>query len=397
VLLSADERFNAPRQPWTPFSLPRSRRNRRPPEHDEFCFGSAGTSRLRLLPMRKRAHEPAGIFARRRRGIRMNLNVHTLIVADGVRKERADKIVAAAHPELSRAAVQRAFEAGLVRLGAKAEPIAKNHRVSAGDALEYAFPEVRSTELLPKAIALEVIFEDDDLVAINKPPGMVVHPGAGTGDDTLVHALLAHCAGKLSGIGGVERPGIVHRLDRETSGVIVAAKTDRAHRKLSRAFARRETEKEYLALVAGVPALRSGTILKPIGRHTVHRHRMTIAPEGTGREAHTDWERERAFGKFAALLRCRIHTGRTHQIRVHLKSLGHPVLGDATYGWHRDARFAIEPPRVMLHAARLAFEHPVSGEWIDLEAPLPADFQAMLDSLAVLDSSQPDRKASSRG
>jgi 23S rRNA pseudouridine1911/1915/1917 synthase len=306
---------------------------------------------------------------------------HSLTIAEGVRKERADKIVCAMHPDLSRGAVQRAFEAGLVRVVGRTEPIAKNHRVSAGDVLEYSFPEVQPAGLAPAAIALEVLFEDDDLIAVNKPPGMVVHPGAGTGGDTLVHALLAHCAGKLSGIGGVERPGIVHRLDRETSGVIVAAKTDKAHRKLARAFAQRETEKDYLALVAGVPALLSGTILKPISRHTVHRTRMTIAQEGQGREAHTDWQREQAFGKLAALLRCTIHTGRTHQIRVHLKSIGHSVLGDTAYGWRMDARFPMEPPRVMLHAVRLAFAHPLTEEWIELEAPVPADFQAMIDAL----------------
>jgi 23S rRNA pseudouridine1911/1915/1917 synthase len=312
---------------------------------------------------------------------------HTLNVAAGVRRERADKIVSAAHPELSRAAVQRAFDDQLVRVVGRAEPITKNHRVSAGDVLEYTFPEIKPADLAPNAIALDVLFEDADLIAINKPPGMVVHPGAGTGDDTLVHALLAHCAGKLSGIGGVERPGIVHRLDRETSGVIIAAKTDRAHRQLARAFAARETQKEYLALVAGVPALRSGSILKPIRRHAVHRHRMTVgsdADANAGREAHTDWTREEAFGRAAALLRCRIHTGRTHQIRVHLKSIGHVVLGDKTYGWRLDVRLP-KPPRVMLHAARLGFTHPITQEPIELEAPLPVDFEAMLAALRSAD------------
>ncbi len=307
--------------------------------------------------------------------------IHRLTVPDGIRKERADKIVCAAHPELSRASVQRAFDEELVRVIGRAAPVPKNHRVSAGDVLEYSFPEVRSADLIPHAIALDVLCEDDDLIAINKPPGMIVHPGAGTGGDTLVHALLAHCAGKLSGIGGVERPGIVHRLDRETSGVIVAAKTDRAHRKLARAFAERTTEKEYLALVAGVPDLRSGSILKPIKRHTVHRHRMTIATgPDPGREAHTDWQRMEAFGRLAALLRCRIHTGRTHQIRVHLKSIGHPVLGDTTYGWRADPRLP-RPPRVMLHAAHLGFSHPITGDPVTLDAPLPPDFVDLLTQL----------------
>lgn len=311
----------------------------------------------------------------------MNPASHTLTVPDGVRQERADKVVCGAHPELSRAAVQRAFEEDRVRIAGRANPIAKNHRVSAGAQLEYSFPAVRPTDLTPHAIALDVLFEDDDLVAINKPPGMVVHPGAGTGGDTLVHALLAHCAGKLSGIGGVERPGIVHRLDRETSGVIIAAKSDPAHRRLARAFAARATVKEYLALVAGVPEARSGSIRKPITRHPVQRHRMTVATApGQGRDAHTDWAREEAFGTRAALVRCRIHTGRTHQIRVHLKSLGHPVLGDRTYGWRADPRLP-KVSRVMLHAARLAFTHPISGEPIDLAAPLPPDFVALRTAL----------------
>jgi len=311
--------------------------------------------------------------------------LHTFTVPAGVRRERADKIVSAAHPDLSRAAVQRAFDDGLVRLAGRSEPLAKNHRVSDGDVLEYSFPATKPAGLAPNAgVTLDVLFEDDDLIAINKPPGMVVHPGAATGDDTLVHALLAHCAGKLSGVGGVERPGIVHRLDRETSGVIIAAKTDRAHRGLARAFAARETHKEYLALVAGVPDLRSGSILKPIKRHTVQRHRMTVATgPDPGREAHTDWTREEAFGHGAALLRCRIHTGRTHQIRVHLKSIGHPVLGDTTYGWRRDPRLPAIP-RVMLHAARLAFTHPITEDAVDLSAPVPADFAAVLAALRKL-------------
>jgi 23S rRNA pseudouridine1911/1915/1917 synthase len=311
----------------------------------------------------------------------MIYSTHTLTLPEGVRKERADKVVCGAHPELSRAAVQRLFDEDRVRVAGRGAPIDKNHRVSAGDVLEYSFPETKPAELAPNAIALDVLFEDDDLIAINKAPGMVVHPGAGTGGDTLVHALLAHCAGRLSGIGGVERPGIVHRLDRETSGVIIAAKTDRAHRKLARAFAARETQKEYLALVAGVPALRSGSILKPIKRHTVQRTKMTVATgPDPGREAHTDWAREETFGKLAALLRCRIHTGRTHQIRVHLRAIGHVVLGDTTYGWRADSRLPTIP-RVMLHAARLGFTHPVTGEPVELAAPPPPDFAAVLRAL----------------
>jgi 23S rRNA pseudouridine1911/1915/1917 synthase len=298
-------------------------------------------------------------------------------VPAGVRALRADKALAIAFPEYSRTALQRAFDAGRVCLRGGA--IGRDHAVAAGDVLEFTLPEVAASELTPADIPLDVIFEDRHMLALNKPAGMVVHPGAATGDDTLVHALLAHCAGSLSGIGGVERPGIVHRLDKETTGVIVVAKTDAAHRALADQFATRSLRKEYMALVAGVPQLLSGTIDRAIARHPVHRHRMTVG-EG-GKPARTAWERIEAFGDIAALVRCQIFTGRTHQIRVHLKSLGHPLLGDALYGWKPDARLAQQPTRVMLHAEHLVLTHPVSGRELDLRAPLPADFKAMLKML----------------
>ena len=211
---------------------------------------------------------------------------------------------------------------------------------------------------------------------------MIVHPGAGTGEDTLVHALLAHCKGGLSGVGGVERPGIVHRLDRETSGIILVAKTDRAHRGLAEQFSSRSLQKEYLALATGGPALLSGSVTKAIGRNKQHRHKMAaMEAEQGGRDAHTDWEVVERFGEVATLVRCTIHTGRTHQIRVHMKALGHLLLGDAVYGWKPDPRLAHQPERVMLHAEHLVFEHPINGKTIDLRAPLPADMAAMLVQL----------------
>jgi 23S rRNA pseudouridine1911/1915/1917 synthase len=232
--------------------------------------------------------------------------------------------------------------------------------------------------LKPVDIPLDVIFEDKHLLVLNKPAGMVVHPGVGTGEDTLVHALLAHCAGELSGIGGVERPGIVHRLDKETTGLLVVAKNDAAHRALADLFASRALQKEYVTLVSGVPKTETGTINRAISRHPVHRHRMTVG-EG-GRPSRTDWEMLESFGEAAAWLRCRIHTGRTHQIRVHLKSIGHPVMGDETYGWRQNPALPV-PPRVMLHAEHLVFSHPVSAKVLDLRAPLPKDFKAMLAAL----------------
>jgi 23S rRNA pseudouridine1911/1915/1917 synthase len=301
----------------------------------------------------------------------------TYIVPEGIRHLRADKALAIAFPEHSRTALQRAFDAGLVKLRGAA--IGRDHAIAAGDELEFALPEVVAAELKPVDIPLDVLFEDKHLLAVNKPSGMVVHPGAATGEDTLVHALLAHCAGSLSGIGGVERPGIVHRLDKETTGVIVVAKNDKAHRALADQFATRALKKEYVALVSGVPQLLSGTIDRAISRHPVHRHRMTVG-EG-GKPARTDWERVEAFGDIAALMRCQIFTGRTHQIRVHLKSLGYPILGDALYGLKPDARLTSQPERVMLHAEHLVLTHPVSGKELDLRAPLPGDFQKLIKRL----------------
>ena len=301
----------------------------------------------------------------------------TYTVPEGIRHLRADKALALAFPEHSRTALQRAFDAG--RVLQRGVAIKRDHAVAGGDVIAFSFPDVTPTELKAVDIPLDVLFEDKHMLAVNKASGMIVHPGAATGEDTLVHALLSHCADSLSGIGGVERPGIVHRLDKETTGVIVVAKTDKAHRALADQFATRSLKKEYLALVAGVPQLLSGTIERAISRHPTHRHRMTIG-EG-GKPAKTSWERVESYADIAALLRCQIFTGRTHQIRVHLKSLGHPILGDPLYGWKPDARLAVQPARVMLHAEHLVLTHPISGKELDLRAPLPKDFQRMLKEL----------------
>jgi 23S rRNA pseudouridine1911/1915/1917 synthase len=290
-----------------------------------------------------------------------------------IRRGRADKVLAQAFPAHSRAALQRAFEAGLVQRNGVT--IGKSDEVKTGDRVEFSLPELVPAELKPVSIPLDVLYEDEHLLAVNKAAGMVVHPGVGTGEDTLVHALLAHCAGGLSGVGGVERPGIVHRLDKETSGVLLVAKNDQAHRGLSEQFAGRHLRKEYLALVSGVPRLRSGVIERAISRHPVHRERMTVG-EG-GRPARTDWEVVEVFGDQATLVRCQIHSGRTHQIRVHLKSIGHPLLGDRTYGWKQNPRLP-DSSRVMLHAERIAFLHPITAQSLDLHAPLPRDFQELI-------------------
>lgn len=315
---------------------------------------------------------------------------HSYTIPEGIRHLRADKALALAFPDYSRTALQRAFDSGLVLLGGSV--IKRDQGVAAGDTLEFSLPETKPAELKAVDIPLDVIYEDKHLLAVNKAAGMVVHPGAATGEDTLVHALLAHCAGSLSGIGGVERPGIVHRLDRETSGVIVVAKNDKAHRGLAEQFSERTLHKEYLALVTGAPTLLSGSITKAIGRNKQHRHKMAVVDherqdeddEHHGKDAHTDWQVVESFGKIATLVRCVIHTGRTHQIRVHMKSLGHVVLGDSVYGWKPDSRLKKLPERVMLHAEHLVVEHPITHKTLDLRAPLPKDFEAQLAQLRKL-------------
>ncbi len=313
----------------------------------------------------------------------------THTIPEGIRQLRADKALAIAFPDHSRTALQRAFDSGLVTLQGVA--IKRDQGVRGGDVLEFTLPEVKPMELRAVDIPLDVIFEDKHMLAINKEAGMVVHPGAATGEDTLVHALLAHCAGSLSGIGGVERPGIVHRLDRETTGIIVVAKNDKAHRGLAEQFSERSLHKEYLALVTGAPELLSGSIRKAIGRNKQHRHKMAVIDkerqddhELQGKDAHTDWQVVESFGKIASLMRCVIHTGRTHQIRVHMKSLGHVLLGDSVYGWKPDSRLKKQPERVMLHAEHLVVTHPITGKTLDLRAPLPKDFEEQLTLLRKL-------------
>ena len=315
----------------------------------------------------------------------------SFVVPENSRPARADKALAAAFPEHSRAAFQRALDAGLVTRRGVA--LGRDSELRAGDVIEIAFPDTRPAELKAVDIPLEVLFEDRHMLAVNKTAGMVVHPGAATGEDTLVHALLAHCKGSLSGVGGVERPGIVHRLDRETSGIIVVAKNDQAHRGLAEQFSERSLQKEYLALVAGAPQLLSGSIRKPIGRNPHQRHKMAVVEEAQGgRDAHTDWEVVEKFGDLAALVRCTIHTGRTHQIRVHMKSLGHVLMGDVVYGWKPDPRLIVPPKRVMLHAEHLVVRHPITGKTLDLRAPLPADFEEQIKRLRALFAPAPAPK-----
>ncbi len=296
---------------------------------------------------------------------------HELRVGHDQAADRVDKVAAALIPGVSRSRVQRALALGLVRVNGKVAGV--KTLAAAGDAIDLDLPAPEAPTVAPLKIPLTILHEDAHLVVIDKPAGLLTHPVTGDDSVSVVHALLHHCKGKLAPAGGVIRPGIVHRLDRETSGVMVVAKTDKAFHGLVEQFANRQAHKEYLALVDKVPRLLSGTMSASIDRHRVVRVRMAVRDDG--KEAVTDWQVEAKFGPQAALIRALPRTGRTHQIRVHLAHLGHPILGDRTYGKFDDAAFAGWPmPRVMLHAHRLRLTHPVTGKDLVVEAPIPKDF-----------------------
>jgi len=305
---------------------------------------------------------------------------------------RLDLFLASACSDLSRSRIQKLIEEGAVRLGGS--PAKRSRVVRAGDDVEVLVPEPRPAAIEPEAIPLSVLYEDEHLLAIDKPAGLVVHPSPGHASGTLVNALLHHVR-DLSGVGGELRPGIVHRLDRNTSGVLLIAKTDLAHASLSRQMKKRSMRKEYLALVAGVPKVRKGEAAFPIGRDPRDRKKMKAFPRteepGRGaREARTLFEIEREwFPHGLTLLRCRLITGRTHQIRVHLSASGLPVVGDPVYGRPRYDRIKdpdlkktlADFPRQALHAERIAFRHPTTNEPIEIAAPLPEDLAGLLSRI----------------
>lgn len=287
---------------------------------------------------------------------------------------RLDQFLQIRLPDLSRTRIQTLIRQGHIRLN---DSLAKpNSPLQTGDRIAVAVPEAKPVALLPQDIRLEVLFEDEHLIVVNKPAGLVVHPSAGNPDGTLVNALLHHCR-NLSGIGGELRPGIVHRLDKETSGCLAAAKHDLAHTRLTQAFSGRRVTKTYLAAVNGVPVTESGSIENRIGRHPVDRKRMTVLPSSrAGKEALTSWRRLSTH-QGCALLECRLLTGRTHQIRVHLREiLKTPILGDTIYG--QPNRQILRVPRLMLHAWKLGFEHPITGVALSFEAPIPDEFSPWL-------------------
>jgi 23S rRNA pseudouridine1911/1915/1917 synthase len=310
--------------------------------------------------------------------------------------DRLDKALATAHPEISRARFQRLIEDGHVTLdgviatdgGAKTKP---------GQNIAITLPPPVAAEPEGEDIPLDILFEDKHLIVINKPAGLVVHPAAGHEGGTLVNALIAHCGDSLSGIGGVKRPGIVHRLDKDTSGVLVVAKNDKAHAALSAQFAAHgrdgKLERAYLAFVWGVPERKAGMLTTGIGRSSANRQKMAVSNKSDAREAITHFEVKEVFGTAASLFECRLETGRTHQIRVHMAHIGHPLLADRVYGSGYKsaearlpdaAKFALNALKGQaLHAYLLAFEHPTSHKKLTFQSPLPPDLSQLHHELRL--------------
>jgi 23S rRNA pseudouridine1911/1915/1917 synthase len=298
--------------------------------------------------------------------------------------ERLDVFLKSKLPQVSRGVLQRMIEDGAILVnGKKVKP---THSPRAGEIIDIGWPEPVSPRAEPEEMPLDVIYEDEQIIVIDKPPGLVVHPAAGHHGGTLVNALLHHCKGQLSGIAGVARPGIVHRLDMDTSGCIIVAKTNEAHLNLAAQFEERRTRKIYRAIVCGELANERGEIQVGIARHPTHRKRMAATESAHAREAWTTFQIvERLHA--ATLVECRLHTGRTHQIRVHFQYIGHPLVGDNVYGAKQNAhlktlaRYAA--PRQMLHAWKLGLLHPTTQKPIVFEAPFPKDFQKALKTLHV--------------
>lgn len=299
---------------------------------------------------------------------------------------RLDRALAAALPTLSRERLKALISSGEVvgpEGAAVRDPAAK---AVPGGVYAVSVPEPKPAHNAAQDIALDIVFEDEHLLVVDKPAGMVVHPAAGNLDGTLVNALLHHCAGRLSGIGGVARPGIVHRIDKDTSGLLVVAKTDIAHEGLAAQFARHSIHRAYLAIVAGRPNPPSGSVDAPLARSSANRKKMAVVEPGRGKRAVTHYRLLRPL-KEAALVECRLETGRTHQVRVHMAAIGHPLLGDPVYGRtrpaHREILIRLGFHRQALHAAELGFVHPVSKENLTFKSDVPSDIQELFGTLSV--------------
>ncbi|WP_114228080.1 MULTISPECIES: RluA family pseudouridine synthase [Sphingomonas] len=299
---------------------------------------------------------------------------------------RLDRALADAVPTLSRERLKALVKSGALERAGSAvrDPALK---VAGDEAFRLAVPEPSLPHNEAQDIPLRIVFEDDHLLVVDKPAGLVVHPAAGNLDGTLVNALLHHCAGRLSGIGGVARPGIVHRIDKDTSGLLVVAKSDPAHEGLARQFAAHSIDRRYLAAVSGVPKTAEGTVDAPLARSSSDRKKIAIVADGRGKRAVTHWTRLKT-GSGAALVECRLETGRTHQVRVHMASIGHPLLGDPVYGRSPPKRMqellrGLGFRRQALHAAVLGFTHPITGHRLSFQSPVPTDMQELFTALGV--------------
>ena len=288
--------------------------------------------------------------------------------------ERIDKAISAVRQDLSRARVQQLIEDGHITVSGK--KVRPGYKLRETDSVEIVIPAAVPLEAVAQDIPLDIVYEDESLLVINKPRGMVVHPAAGNYEDTLVNALLHYCGDSLSEIGGVLRPGIVHRIDKDTTGLLIVAKGDRAHQHLSEQLKTRTLSRKYFALVHGNVKVDSGTVDKPIDRDMHDRKKMAVSRTG-GREAVTHFEVLERFGMYT-LLKCKLQTGRTHQIRVHMKSIGHPIVGDKTYGIKKEA---FQLPGQLLHAGEIGFIHPETEQEMSFSAPLPEDFEHILQIL----------------
>ncbi|MDA1272630.1 MAG: RluA family pseudouridine synthase [Verrucomicrobia bacterium] len=311
----------------------------------------------------------------------MSERSETVFVTDLYVNQRLDTFLRSRFAAVSRETIRRLIDQGEIRVdGGTVKP---SHRPVYGERIDVHWPEPKSLNVKPEEIPLDILYEDDGLLVLNKTAGLVVHPAAGHEEHTLVNALLHYCRGRLSGIGGVARPGIVHRLDKETSGCLVVAKSDAAHLGLSKQFAERQTEKVYEAIVCGHLRKPEGEIRAAIARHPSHRKRMAVTG-GKGREA---WTTYRLLGRLRDCdhVEAELHTGRTHQLRVHFQHVGHPLAGDSLYGSRQTQRLEAQTgyvvPRVMLHARTLKFSHPDTGQRMTFNAPLPDDFLAAFQAL----------------
>ena len=296
---------------------------------------------------------------------------------------RLDRALADAVPTMSRERLKALIRSGALSEGAVRDPAIK---VKGNEAFTLAVPEPEPADNVAQDIPLSILFEDDHLLVLDKPAGLVVHPAAGNRDGTLVNALLHHCAGRLSGIGGVARPGIVHRLDKDTSGLMLVAKTDVAHEGLAKQFAAHSIDRRYRAIVGGVPRLASGKVDAPLARSSANRKKIAIQDEGRGKRAVTHWRVIEPLQE-SALVECRLETGRTHQVRVHMASIGHALLGDPVYGGssksHRKLLQELDFHRQALHSSEVAFIHPVTKGRLSFSSPLPSDMQQLFKALRV--------------